>query len=306
MKCGGKIMLSYLFIFIIVLLNEIKGFASKRLSAKAKSIRDNIELSAVRNGFCVLVGAFSILTLGNSDFTMPPLGLFISIISGALTTVSYMTWVMALRGEAFMLASAVNNSNFIISAAAGILFFGEVPSVCKVVSCLLICVGIYFMMRYRINIIGIPKRRDILILVIMFVTGGLSSVVQKWFVTALPGESVSCFTFYSFFTATLILLVSEGALLLFGEKSSDIKEKKSNLRSYFFWAFIMGICLYGVSVLQTTAAAQLDAIVLYPLQNGLTMAASMLMAWIFFKEKPNRNSIIGALFVLSALVLSRF
>ena len=28
----------------------------------------------------------------------------------------------------------------------------------------------------------------------------------------------------------------------------------------------------------------------------------MLMAWIFFKEKPNRNSIIGALFVLSALV----
>lgn len=51
-------MLSYLFILIIVLLNEIKGFASKRLSTKAKSVRDNIELSAVRNGFCVLMVHF--------------------------------------------------------------------------------------------------------------------------------------------------------------------------------------------------------------------------------------------------------
>ena len=58
MRCGGKIMLSYLFILIIVLLNEIKGFASKRLSTKAKSVRDNIELSAVRNGFCVLMVHF--------------------------------------------------------------------------------------------------------------------------------------------------------------------------------------------------------------------------------------------------------
>ena len=299
-------MLNYLFIFIIVFLNEIKGFASKKLSARAKRIRDNIELSFVRNAFCVLVGAISILTLENSDFSMPPLGIFISVISGVLTTVSYMAWVMALRGEAFMLASAVNNSNFIISATAGIIFFGEIPSVSKVLSFALISVGIYFMMRYRINIKGAPCGGDIIVLVIVFVAGGLSSVVQKWFVAALPEASVSCFTFYGFLTSTLILAVIEVFLLIFDKKVDRPEGKESNFRSYFFWAFIMGVCLYLVSVLQTAAAAKLDAIVLYPLKNGLTITASMLMAWIFFKEKPNRNSIIGAFFVLCALVLSRF
>ena len=299
-------MLNYISIFVIVILNEIKGCASKKLSSRAKRIRDNIELSTVRNAFCVFVGAISILTLENSDFSMPPLGIFISVISGVLTTVSYMAWVMALRGEAFMLASAVNNSNFIISAIAGVILFGEVPSVCKVLSFLLIAVGICFMMRYRINIKGVPRGGDVIILVIVFVAGGLSSVVQKWFVAALPDESVACFTFYGFLTSTLILAVIEGCLLIFDRKTDRPAGKESNLRAYFIWAFIMGVCLYLVSVLQTAAAAKLDAIVLYPLKNGLTITASMLMAWIFFKEKPNRNSVIGAFFVLCALVLSRF
>ena len=72
------------------------------------------------------------------------------------------------------------------------------------------------------------------------------------------------------------------------------------------WICIMGGSLYGVTYFQALASTHMDAIVLYPLNNGLVLVASMLMSWLVLKEKPSRNSIIGAVLVFAALMLMRF
>ena len=66
----------------------------------------------------------------------------------------------------------------------------------------------------------------------------------------------------------------------------------------------MGVAVYGVTYFKTVANDYLDTIVLYPLNNGLTFVGSCLMAWICFKEKPNKFSIIGMVLVFAALLLS--
>lgn len=69
---------------------------------------------------------------------------------------------------------------------------------------------------------------------------------------------------------------------------------------------IMSGSLFAVSLFQSLAAKTVDAIILYPLISGLSLAAGSIMSAILFKEKPDRNSIIGVLLVLSAVVLSKF
>ena len=117
--------MGYLFILGAVLLNVVKGYASKKLAGQMRCIADNLDLSLIRNAFCVLIGALFILLANGADFTLEPIGIVICLIGGAAMSVNYVAWVMALKNDALVFASVANNANFIVAAVAGLVIFGE-------------------------------------------------------------------------------------------------------------------------------------------------------------------------------------
>lgn len=283
-------------------LNLVKAFASKKLSRRAECVADNIDLSILRNVFCVAVGALFIALANGADFSIPPLGILICLLSGAFMSVNYVAWVMALKTDAIVFASTANNANFIVVGVLGIFVFGEHLSLSKGIAILLIFAAMFFMVKFQRGIGGAPKLRDAVLLFLVFLCGGISSVTEKCFSKYVVGVSSHIYTFYAFLFAILWLLAAR----IFIRQPSAVKfaERKEKLFGFLPYALVMGIAIYGVTYFKTLANSYLDTIVLYPLNNGLTLVGSCIMAWICFKEKPNKNCVIGMILIFLALLLS--
>ncbi len=294
-------MLGYLFILLTVILNLSKGGCSKKVSSHLSCMADNIDLCFVRNLVCVFVGAV-IVFCGGIGFSMPSAGWLICIFSAISMTVNYIVWLMALKGDAYMLVSTAINASFVIAAVCGVVIFGEKLSITKLVAFLLIVVAMYFLVRYQTKLYKKPGLRDLILLTVGFVTAGTNSVSQKLFIYFVKGYSVNLFTFYTFAISCIILVFIR--IFFKSENNAAIHIKKTT--ELLPHIAFMGIALYGATFFQTEASKLVESVILYPLSSALAVLGAGIMAWIFFSEKPSKDSIIGAAFVLVALVLSRY
>jgi drug/metabolite transporter (DMT)-like permease len=149
-----------------------------------------------------------------------------------------------------------------------------------------------------------PRLYDFSLLLIVFFAGGMTSVTEKWFKTALPATSTHIYTFYGFLFSIALLVLARVFIRVPKAQLCEPGKRREKLVGFIPYSVVMGAAVYGVTYFKTLANEYLDTIVLYPLNNGLTFVGSCLMAWACFGEKPNRNSIIGMALVLSALLLS--
>ena len=294
-------MIGYLFIFITVLLNVSKGGCSKKISTKLTCTADNINLCFVRNLVCVILGC-AVITAGGIGYALSPTGFLICILSGLSMTVNYIVWLMALKGDAYMLANTANNASFVIAAVCGVLIFGEKLTMTKCAAFILIAIAMFFMTRYKTKLYEKPSFHDFVLLGFVFLTAGTNSVCEKLFTTYAKDYSVTLFTFYTFVISCLILAFMRP----FFKAGTKVKDQSKKIISLLPFILFMGIALYGATFFRAEATNYIDTLILYPLNSALSILGSGIMAWIFFSEKPSKDSIIGAVFVLAALILSRF
>lgn len=294
-------MIGFLFILITVILNVSKGGFSKKVSAHLDCTADNINVCLVRNIFCVAFSAI-ILFFSGTSFAISKTGFAISAFSAVSTTVNYIFWLISLKGDAYMLASTMSNSSFIIAAICGIVVFHETPSVMKIIAFFLILIAVFFMTRYQTKLYKKPSLKDFVFLFMVFVSSGTNSVSQKLFTTYAGDYSVSIFTFYTFVLSCGLLIV----LRPFFKATSTCAYRTKKIMSLLPFIILMGLALYGSTFFLTEATKLVDAVILYPLNSALSILGASVMAWVCFSEKPSRDSVIGAFFVVAALILSRF
>lgn len=289
-----------IYILLAAILNTVKGFCSKKVSGKLDCLADNIDLSLLRSVVCALLGALFLLANGVMPH-LPAKGWLICIVAGASISVNYAAWVLALRTDAYMFASAASSSGFIVTVLGGILLFGETLTPAKGGAILLILLAMWFMLRYQKEFSGMPSAKNLLLLGAVFLTQGISQLSQKQFTRTLPEVSVHVYTFWAFVISAVLLLLFRLLMHYPGTRAAEAAKVKGLL----VWIAVMGISLYGVTCFQAMASARMDAIVLYPLNNGLALLCGSIMAWAAFREKPSRNSIIGAILIFAALMLTR-
>lgn len=294
-------MLGYLFIVLTVICNVSKGGVSKKATAKLNSLADNIDLSFLRNMLSVIIGLV-IIFASKTSFSMPANGWWICFASGISMSLNYIVWLLCLKTDAYMLATTASSSSFVIAAVSGVLIFGEKISVFKAIAFVLIVFAIYFMVCYQTKTCSRLKLHDFMILLLVFLSAGTNSLCQKLFTFYVPGYSVNLFTFYTFaFSCSMLLVVRP-----FFKSREKTKEHVAKLSKLLPSIVYMGIAMYGATFFLSKATQYLDAVVIYPLNSALNLVGGVVMAWICFAEKPSRDSIIGTVLSLGALILSRF
>lgn len=294
--------MGFLYLAVAALLNLTKSYCSKKISDRVETVSDTVDMTMLRNGLCAVIGAVLILLIRGGDFRMPPTGLAVCIVSGAVMGLNYVVWVLSLKSGVYLLASASNSASFIIAALSGIFLFGENITPAKIIAIVLILLAIFFMSLYQKEQRGKLKLVHAILLASVFLTAGISSVTQKWFTKNLPDTSVHLFTFYSLAISLVVLIPI--SLLLPNKKAFG--KRVTGLKKIFPSVAVMAVCFYGVTYFQTLASSLIDAVIMYPVYNGALLAAGSLMAWLCFSEKPSKNSIIGIIFVFAAIFLSRF
>ena len=293
--------MGYLFLLLAVIFNLTKSYCSKKVSNKVETLSDTVNMTVARNAFCAVIGAVLIVIGNNCNFYLSPKGFVICLVAGLAVGLNYIVWVMSLKSGVYLMASASNSASFIVAAVGGLLFFSETLTLFKGLSILLILLAIFFMGRYQKESYGKPNTKYILLLATVFLTAGVSSITQKWFAKTHPDASAHTYTFYSLLISFVILLI----LSFFIKEQKTVKMRIQNIKRLLPAITLMAVCFYGTTYFQSRASRLLETVVMYPLLNGLLLAAGSLMAWICFKESPNKNSIIGVILVFSAIMLSR-
>lgn len=294
------ILMGYIFLFLSVLTNTVKGYCSKRISGDVKNAGNAVTLNLVRNIFVVAVSfAIGFFTVGTSIFELTLTDVIITAAAGVSMALFVIFWTLAVKTDAYMLVSASGSASFVVPAVIGCFLLGETLTYAKISSFALIVVALYFLLRYQVNLGGNISAKSLALLAGVLLSQGINQSMQKLYVFYVGGDA-SVFTAWSFVFTVISLVV--GKLILPHSKPS---EDKALIKGNLLYIVLMAAGLFGSSYFQTAAASHMDAIILYPLSSALSLIAGSTMAAVCFKEKIKRDCIIGMIIVFAALILSR-
>ena len=293
--------MGYLFILFSVTANAAKAASSKFVSKSINSLRSNICFNGARNALCCIIALGMAMALDfNGIKSLSWQEIAICTVSGSAMVLFTISWTFAVRGEAYMLVSAFNSANFIIPCVVGILFLDEKVTVAKGISVLLIVCALYLMVGHNLKIKGTLTPKAFITLLTVMLSSGINNTMQKLYSVTVDGKNVAYYTFYTFFVAAVIMLFSVAFFKDNGRAFGCI-----NLYTSKHLA-IMSVGMFLATYFQSLAAKTLDAIILYPTVNALSLIAGSLMSALLFKEKITPKCIIGIILVFSALMLSKF
>lgn len=298
-------MFGYIFILLSVLFNAAKGYSSKRVSATLDTTYKNFSFNIIRLLISFLF-ALVVALIGKGDFfKVGRQELLICIIAGISMAGFACLWQVTIRSKAYMLASACSSASFVLPVLFGLVFWNEKLTLTTAFSILLIIVALIFLLRYDSKLNGKISIKEIICLAFLLISQGTMQCAQKMYALHATEKDSSIYNLYMFLFATC----AATAFLLFIRKDG-LKEETVNKRAFdcknLIYLVIMSGSLFAVSLFQSLAAKTVDAIILYPLISGLSLAAGSVMSAIMFKEKPDKNSVIGVILVLFAVILSKF
>ncbi len=129
------------------------------------------------------------------------------------------------------------------------------------------------------------------------ISSGMADFTQKLFADFEKNVPNSVFNLYTYIFSAVFIFIF---IML---KKVETKQIKSKIKTSFVYIFLMAMGLFVNSFFKVEAAKFLDAVKLYPLNQGLALVLGMLMAHIFFKERINMKCIFGILFGLVGMCM---
>ena len=278
--------MGYLFLLLAILAGATKGYCGKMVSSSVKKTSDAMLANFLRMMICIFVG-FCVVAIadGFTGFDFSFTSLTISLVSGVSNAIFVISWLFAVTRGAYMLVSVFSTVGLAVPITFCAIFFDEKIRYNHLIGFAILIVAVLFMCSYSNSVKTKLTLRSLLLLLLCGVSSGVASFSQKWFVYKSDNASISAFNFYTYVFAAVILLVS--FLILKSAGKEDETEKRFTLKSVWHYIIIMAIMLFSNSLFMTLAAAELAAVLLYPLSNGLSLFSSLLMCALFFKEKQH-------------------
>ena len=286
------------YLLIAVFAGACKGFCGKMISGKIESVSDSIIMSVIRMIFCCIIGVIFVIAQSGS-FVLDRTALGICVFSGVSMSVFLISWLIAAKSGAYMLISAFTTASFIVTTAFGFLVFKESVTIKQLMGMVMIIVAIMLLIKYNNRIKTRLTVYDYVMLVIVLIFQGLTSVSQKMYTAWVPGANKAVFNFYTFLITFVILGLS---LPLFSKNGIKPNFK---MKSVIIYIAVMAVMLFLNSYFMTAATEEMSSIILFPMNNVLSLAASTIMASVFFKEKLTATSAAGIVCTFIAVLLTR-
>ena len=295
--------MGYLFLSISLLAGATKGFCGKKTSGYAANSTSAVLINLIRMSMCVLFSAILMLLMGDiKSLTLDPKVISVSAISGVSTSLFVVTWLLSVRKNAYMMVDVFLMLGTIVPMSMGFFIFSERILIRQWIGFVILVLAAIIMCSYSNSIKVKLTPSAFVLLAICGLANGITDFSQKWFVKSLPSTPVSVFNLYTYIFAAITLVV---CYVFFSSKEKvKFEEKsKSSTKLIYLLIAIMSISLIACSYFKTLAAAYLDSAQLYPLNQGVALTLSTLMAAIFFKEKLNLKCVVGIVLSFIGLLI---
>ena len=291
--------MGYLFLMIALLAGTTKGYCGKKTGGLITATKGALLANLIRMGLCILIGFAVVFFGGNTADLIPSVPLLaIGALSGIFTALFVVTWLICVKRSAYMLLDVFLMLGVLIPLLAGNLFFEKRIKGTQWLGILVLLAAVILMCSYNNSIKAQLSPTSILLLLLCGTTNGIADFSQKLFVKTLPDVPVSVFNLYTYLFAGVVLAVAY--LVCKPGAEQNPKRIPGKMMGYIV---VMAICLFLNSYFKTLAAEHLDTVLLYPLNQGLALVLSTVMATALFREKLTAKAIFGILTAFAGLII---
>ena len=301
--------LGLLFITISVFGGVIKGFCGKNLGTYAHTITDSAKLNCIRMIFCTLVSLVVIIFQGNFSHitSVTTVTLIIAGFASVFSCIFIISWLMSVRGSAYMLVSVFLNLGVIVPIVLSAIFFGQEINFMQICGIAILLVAIWLMLGYNKGLNGGFTVKDFLLLLTCGVANGLcdffigsTEKLGNIFKDTLSLESAhvddTAFNFYMYIFSFVLLFV-----FTFFSSTTTHKATIKIGKKIILYLIVMAIFLFVNTYFKSLAGRLLTSTQLFSINTGGSLVLSSIMASIMFREKPTIKSTIGIILTFVSL-----
>ena len=292
--------MGYVFLLASQICSGIKGYCGKMMSGFVKNVQGAVFMNMLRTVLCTAISLIVILVSGNQGgLAIAPVPLLISALSGVATAVFLASWLLCVRESAYMMLDVFLMLGTLVPTVVGYFMFSEIISLRQWIGFAILLLAVLIMCSYNNSIkVKITPAALALLILCGFANGSLN-LAQKSFVKFCPDVSISLFNLYTYIFASLAL----GLFFLLMSRRGKVELDKQQTRRAVIYVLIMASMLTAHSYLITLAASNLDSMQLYPLDRGMSLVVTTLMATFVFKEKFKIRALVGIALAFAALMI---
>ena len=293
--------MGYLFLALALSAGLMKAYCGKRSSSAVTRTSDAITITTVRMLMCCGIGLVLPFLAGESLVPSSPKILLIALACGVFSACFVVLWLLSVRNTMYMMVEVFVAGGVILPLVLCNVIYGEPIGPLDAIGVFLLLVGIYCMSR------GEKTKKEkwsfggFLLLILVALSSGATDFTQKIYINEFPGESSLVFNFYVYVFATAVLLIAN--LFLKIKNNEPRATSLAVIKPIWGYVAIMAVGLFLNSYFKTRAAGYLDAVVLYPVNQGLAILLSTVMATLLFREKLNARALLGIALTLVAIIL---
>ena len=291
--------MGYLFLSISLLAGATKGYCGKKMGDFAANVQSAALLNLVRMILCTGLGMLVVFAYKHTSYlTLNTTVIAISAISGISTSVFVVTWLVSVRKSAYMMLDIFLMLGTLVPMISGYFAFGESITLNQWIGFFVLVLAVIIMCSYNNSIKTKLRLSSFLLLVLCGLANGITDFSQKMFVKMIPQVPISIFNLYSYIFAAITLAVVYAVIA-----PKDKAHFDKSLCGKYMYIVIMSVMLIANSYFKTKAAIHLDSAQLYPLNQGMALILSTLMASVLFKEKLTAKCVIGICIAFAGLLI---
>ena len=297
--------MGYLFLSLALAAGITKGYCGKKTSFAINTRSDSMIMNVLRMLLCIVIGFLLIVAQNDLSLLVPDGSmLWVTALSGVTSAAFAVSWLLSVKSGAYMMVEVFLLIGVIVPIALCRVFFDEEIGVWQILGIAVLLVAVFIMCTYNASVKGRMSVGSFLLLLLCGIANGIADFSQKIFVKVIPEGSVAVFNFYTYVFAAVALALAYIVFRIIDDRSGFKPRKPIEVvKPIWIYVLIMAICLFANSFFKTQAALYLDAVQLYPLNQGCSVVLSLLMSAIVFKEKINAKCIIGICLSFVALIM---
>lgn len=275
-----------MFYLLLAILSSAMVSIAMRLSTK--QVSGSVSVLAMNYVMCIAIAA-AYTGVGNLLPRAEGIGLTLGmgVINGILYLAGFVLHQMNVKKNGVVLSATFMKLGLLVSMAASVFLFGEIPEPLQIVGFLIAVVAIV-LINLEKNQANMQFKAG---LVLVLVVGGVTDTMAKVYEVTGSSELSSQFLFYTFVVAFLCCM---GLVVLKKEKIG---------RNEVLFGMLIGIPNYFSARFLLLALEHVPAVIVYPTVSVATLLVVTLVGVGFFKEKLARRQWAALGIILVALVL---
>ena len=292
--------MGYLFLSFALICGAAKGFCGKKISGYAENIKSAVFLNLIRMLLCIVFSFVIIVFSADIGYLSFDINIvLISTMSGIGTAFFVVSWLLAVRKNAYMMLDVFLMLGTLVPIVTGYLIYSEPVGMRQIIGFALLLMAVLTMCSYNNTVKEKLSLGSVFLLICCGLMNGIASASQKVYVNTFPETPISIFNLYTYVFASIVLFL----FFVFTSGKEHIKFNDDGSKKTYVFICIMAVALSLHSYFSTMAASYLDSVRLYPLSQGASLIISTLMASILFKEKLTFKAIIGIVSSFIALLI---